>query len=194
MSSQRFQANVQWQYTRAALWLAALLVLVGVILLAYRNSVALLWTLVGAGAVLVVAAVYRDRGNRCSYVLESDRLVLRRIGERLEIPLDDVLDASLVDRKAAREYFVSMMLPQVEGAAGRQRAKRDYLRYCTVDVGLRTFDWGRPLRERLSNSRHEVVLLRTRSHGTRLLSPVYDQDLIAAVSRAVLRRTEAGQL
>ena len=187
MSQHRFHTNVQWYNTRVAIWGAVFLVLVGVILLAARSQFNVFWSLLGIAAVIVVVAMIRDRSNRCSYLVDGEQLILRRTGERTEIPLVSILDASLIDRKSARDYYRAMTSDRGLNRARKRAIKREFLRYCTVEVGLSAFHLG--LGEKVSKARYDLVLIRTKDHGVRLLSPVYNQDLVTALTGPTFKRS-----
>lgn len=194
MSQQRFRTNMQWHNTLAAFWLVAAMVLVGVILLALHSQFTALWVLVIASVMVLVVAIYRDRGNRCTYVVEKDRLTLMRFGERLQIPLDSILDASLVDRRAARAYFRDLVVTQGRTRGDRKALQRGFLRYCTVEIGLSPFHFDRRGHAERPGDRYDLVLIRTKDHGVRLLSPAYNQALITALMQGALTGRKGDQL
>ncbi|MDX9749826.1 MAG: hypothetical protein RBT71_01935 [Flavobacteriales bacterium] len=193
MAQQRFHTTMQWHNTRAALWVAAFLALGGVILLALRNEPLALWGPLAVAGLILAVAIYRDRGDRCSYVLTDEHLVLKRSREQMVVPLGSIMDASLVDRKAARDYFGSIVVKRERSMRRRRRLRQEFLRYCTVGIGLRPFGLA-PARNGMNSARHDLVLLRTRDHGVRLLSPVYNQDMVSALTRHALRTAPADQL
>ncbi|MCW5897686.1 MAG: hypothetical protein KIT10_00325 [Flavobacteriales bacterium] len=183
MGIRRFHTRRQWHNTLIMAWVTPFLLLMGVILLA---AAGLFWPLlvIGAGCVVgLLVAISRDLVNRCVYTVEEDRLVLEHGRERLEIRLADIADASLLDRAAAREYIRSRTRAG-DPSKARERI-RAFLGYCTVDIGLTSFTLGlgRGIIDRLPEAKHDLVLLRVRDQREFLLSPMYNQDLISAVTR-----------
>ncbi|HEX2616035.1 MAG TPA: hypothetical protein VHL57_00760 [Flavobacteriales bacterium] len=135
----------------------------------------------------------RDRGDETVYLLDEQRLVLRRKQNEEEFQLADVLDANLVDRVAARDYF-SQRVRSLQGTgsmAGKPKeARRAFMRFCTVDIGLNTlsFGIGRRMIDRMPRAKDDLVLLRARNGRERLLSPVYNQDLVDNIGRLLQAR------
>ena len=68
-----------------------------------------------------------------------------------------------------------------------------FLRYCTVDIGLRslTLGLGRGMIDRMPNARHDMVLLRLRGGQDLLLSPEYNRDLVDHIGRLLRRKEES---
>jgi hypothetical protein len=134
-------------------------------------------------------AVYRDRVGRCSYVLASDQLVLRKAAEERVVPLDQIRDASLLGLAAARAYFFQR-LGESDGDElqyrDRDRRSADFLRFSPVDLGLSplSFGLGTRMMERLAHTRHDMVLLRLADGTDHLLGPVHAEDLVTAIERA----------
>jgi hypothetical protein len=134
-------------------------------------------------------AVYRDRVGRCSYVLASDRLVLRKAAEERMVPLDQIRDASLLGLAAARAYFFQRLGGTDDAYlqhGDRERRAADFLRFSPVDLGLSplSFGLGTRMMERLANTRHDMVLLRLADGTDHLLGPVHAEEMVTAIERA----------
>ena len=189
MAFKSFTTRRQWHNTLMMVYLSPFLLLVGVLLLAMKGYH---WGLVAAG-VLVLAgsliALARDLGDRCHYSFRNETLILETKGHREEIPLAEVVDASLIDRMAAREYIRAKVSANPDKKE-KKRQIRSFVRFCTVDIGLTslTLGLGRSMIDRLPLAKYDLVLLRTRNHGDHLLSPKYNQDLVDTVSRSIRSR------
>lgn len=190
MASKRFRSRRHWHNTRLMLWAAPFILLVGVIFFAATGGVDVLVVLSGATFLAVSVAFVRDLGERGSYRLEGDRLVLEGRSGRAEISLDDVLDVSLIGRTGAREYILSTL--QSEGVTGffvmRKQARR-FVRFTSVDIGLTswTLGLGRSMIDKMPDAAHDLVLLRLRNGEAHLLSPLYAQEMVAAIGRRTVR-------
>ncbi len=192
MNYQRFHTDLRWYNTRMAVRISVFLVLVGVILLASKSQFNALWTMLAISMGLTLVAIYRDMGNRCTYVVESGRLILKRRGEVRVIPVDTILDASPIDRVEAREYFRSVVLGRRKTRRERAELKRIFLRYCTVAIGISPLDPGAWNGMGAGVKRSDLVLVRTTDGSVRLLSPHYAMDLISALTRHSFEEPPAG--
>lgn len=186
--SKRFRTKRIWYNTRAWFYVGAVILLTGLVLAPATGK--MLYP-VTAGIIFVMglaAAVYRDRLRGCTYAVDEQGLHLQDARGTLDIAKEEILDASLIDRIAARDYIVQLNRSSAERGGGeaetRERA-RSYVRFCTVDIGLRTFTFGlgRRLIDRMPNAKNDLVLLRLRHERAFLLSPVYNLDLITALGR-----------
>lgn len=166
-------------------WVAPFAVLSGLIVaMSTGKFVPLVAILVVLSAALAVALL-RDRTRSCTYILQGTRITLSNGQETLDIPISEVVDASLIDRIGAREYIRQQLLARgSERSSWREEARR-FTRFCTVDIGLTTFTLGigRSVIDRMPNARHDLVLLRMRSGEAVLLSPLYNQDLLDTLGR-----------
>ncbi len=190
MGIRKFHTRRVWHNTQLVLWLAPLLVLAGVI------SVTLLDTfnfILGVGvlcmAALVIALV-RDLRKRYVYVLDDDGLHIEKDGQAEYVPMIDVVDASLIDRAAAREYIKSRS--QGLGKVEARARYRTYVRFCSVDIGRSslTGGLGRSLIDRLPEARHDLVLMRLKDGTDLLLSPDYNQEMVTSLSKNARRSKE----
>ncbi len=190
MGSSRFLTRRQWHNTRLMAWIVPVLLLVGVLVFAAKGLSAPLFVLGGLGLLGVAVALIRDMGRRCVYQLIDDRLVMQADGERLEVDLDDVVDASLVDRAAAREYIRNKLGKEALGRRAMRKRLARYVKFCSVDIGLTTLTlgMGRSMIDRMPDARNDLVLLRMRDTEDFLLSPQYNQDLVASINRLALQR------
>jgi hypothetical protein len=187
MGTKRFHTRRHWHNTLLVLWSAPLPLLLAVLIFAAYGSLAVLLA-VGALTVLALAvALSRDAQNRCTYLLRDDRLEVHGKKGPVSIDVGQVIDASLVDRAAARDYIRARL--DALGITGRERKRRmrAYVAYCTVDIGLTSFTLGigRGVIDRMPNARNDLVLLRMRDGQDVLLSPQYNQEFVAAINRAV---------
>lgn len=180
----RFRTKRLWYNTKAWAYVSVAVVLGSLVLAAVLRVLPIAFM----GAVLVVlgfmVAVHRDRRSSGAYLVDSTELVLTTGAQTRRVARTEFVDASLVDRAAARDY-----IRQISGAmVDKERAReleRDFVRFCSVDIGLNslTFGLGRRLIDRLPNSKDDLVLLRLTGQRQLLLSPVYNQDLVDTLSR-----------
>ncbi|WKZ67833.1 MAG: hypothetical protein QY325_07845 [Flavobacteriales bacterium] len=195
MADKRFRTRKQWNNTLLVLGMAPFLLLVAA---SYGfSSGRLYWIGIAAGvvAVLTALAVLRDRGRRASYVIRDGRLMLSRGRHQRTIAPQDIVDASLIERSACRDYVRKKAAVRVEDRGGSRRAaERAYLRFCTIDIGLSsyTLGLGRQMIDRMPSARADLLLLRTRDGDDVVLSPEYNQDMLEHISR-VKRAVEAGR-
>ena len=70
-----------------------------------------------------------------------------------------------------------------------------YVRFCTVDIGLKsmTFGIGRQLADQRPDAKNDLVLIRTSDGQAFLLSPVYNQDTVESLNRAIQRDMPLGK-
>lgn len=152
--------------------------------------------LIMASIVLVllslVVAIIRDRQRPAHYRITDLALELSRGRYHDSISAGDLLDASLMERVACREYVSRKMQKRHrERGTNPQASAAEFMRYCTIDVGLRsyTLGLGRLFIDRMESSRHDLILLRTKSGAEFLLSPERNQDMMEQISR-LKRRNE----
>jgi len=186
MTDRRFRTRRLWHNVLIMLWATPFLLLIGVVLLASAGLFAPLALLGTFCALGLLVALARDVGNSPGYALERGRLVLESRGERMEIAMAGISDASLIDRAGAREYVREKA--EREGGTDRtslRRRSKAFTRFCSVDIGMTslTLGLGRGMVDRLPGAKHDLVLLRTRDGEDLLLSPRYPNDLVSAVSR-----------
>jgi len=189
----RFRTRKQWHNTSLVLWTLPFLILFGAFLLL---STGLLWPLVvmvSGGLFAFVRSYHRDRSVKCTYVISDDVLVLTSGKDRMEIRAEEINDASLVDRTGARNYILQRSARSGVDAKERRTMQRAYQRFCTVDIGLRSFTFGvgRGMIDRMPNARHDIVLLRLRNGHDLLLSPEYNQDMVDQIMRMLRKREES---
>ncbi|QQR87070.1 MAG: hypothetical protein IPJ76_02250 [Flavobacteriales bacterium] len=139
----------------------------------------------------LVVAWRRDRSVDAVYMFDGKALALRtaRDGDNLDIA--SIADVSLIDRSAARDY-VLQRTRDMEPIQSKQ-VRRDFVRYCTVDIGLTSysFGFGRRMIDGMQDAKRDLVLVRLRDGGALLLSPQYNHDLVDSVGR-VLHIRNAG--
>jgi hypothetical protein len=194
MGTKRFHTRRHWHNTLLMAWLVPVMLLMGVLVFAWTGQAKPLIALGVLGATGIAVALMRDMGNRSTYALVNGKIVLQGGGERLELDIEDISDASLVDRAAAREYIRTRLKKEgVQGRRAIRRRMRQFVRFCSVDVGLTSFTMGlgRSMIDRMPNARNDLVLLRIRKGEDLLLSPQYNQDLVATINQHVgLNRRE----
>ncbi|HRO99164.1 MAG TPA: hypothetical protein PLN54_06985 [Flavobacteriales bacterium] len=183
MAIRKFHSRRVWHNTRVMLWLAPVMLLAGVITVSLLNTFAVLVTIAGICLVGTVVALVRDVRKRFVYILDSNGLHLEHDKEAEYIAMSDVVDASLIDRAAAREYIRARSVG-MDKAAARERY-RNFVRFCSVDIGQTslTLGLGRSLIDRLPEARHDLLLMRLRDGSEMLLSPDYNQEMVTALSR-----------
>ncbi len=196
MAEKRFRTRKQWHNTILVLWALPVLLLVGVLIAVSTGNY---WPLIifgGAWLVIVSVAMFRDSSLRCTYsIFGGDLLVIVSGSDRHEVRAEEIIDASLVDRAGAREYVRIRSQRLGEDKAAQRAMQRGFLRFCTVDIGLRTFTFGlgRGVIDRMPNARHDMVLLRLRNGKDVLLSPEYNQEMVDYLVRMLRRQEEAKQ-
>ena len=105
MGSKRFHTRRLWHNTLLVLWSAPIPLLIGVLVFAVFGAIQGLLAIATISLVALMVALSRDAQNRSTYFLRDDRLDLHGRGGVVTIELAQVIDASLVDRAAAREYI-----------------------------------------------------------------------------------------
>lgn len=195
MRGKRFKTRNEWHNIK--LWSLAsgfIVICVGILALQERSTV--LW----AVAVVVplsglVIAWYRDRGHSALYSFDGEQMVLRGDRGERHIPMSQVTDVSLLDRAAAREYL-KQTINSGQGtlpANQRRKIQREFMRFCTVDIGMTSFSLGigRRMIDELPDAKRDLVLLRLRSGEALLLSPLYNHDLVESLGRVLQERVTA---
>lgn len=167
------------------------LLIFGVLLLAVYGTFG---GFIPAGAVLLIGlpiSLARDVGNRSIYSFRNDRIVLEDRSFKKEIFIEQIIDASPIDRMAARNYIKGRIAARNLGKKEQRRMLKDLIRYCTVDIGMIsiTGGLGRSLIDRLPGSRYDLVLLRLRGGEDLILSPKYMQDMVDAITRLIASRS-----
>mgnify|MGYP007071009584 CR=1 FL=1 len=131
-----------------------------------------------------------DRKEGGTYVVEGTQLLMKRKYSTTSVELEQVLDATLLDRRSARDIFNERqrsLTAKSIGSSGRREERRFFLSWCTVDIGIRswTFGIGRELIDRRPDGKNDLVLLRLKNGRALLLSPLHAHDLADALSRAM---------
>jgi hypothetical protein len=183
MGIRKFHSRRVWHNTRVMLWLTPVMLLAGVISISLLNTFTLFLTIAAICAVGTAVALVRDVRKRFVYILDHDGLHLEHRNEAEYIAMSDIVDASLIDRAAAREYIRARSV-EMDKASARQRY-RNFVRFCSVDIGQTslTLGLGRSLIDRLPEARHDLLLMRLRDGSEMLLSPDYNQEMVTALSR-----------
>lgn len=187
MGSKRFRTQRLWHNTLIMVWTVPFLVLPGIIVGASSGDFRLFLTMIIVAVLGVALAARRDSRKSATYMMEDDRLVLYSTEGEREIMIEDVLDASLLDRVGARAYLKEL----TELAKGRSEAelREEFMRFCTVDIGFSTITLGaaRRLIDRLPSAKRDLLLLRLRNGGVLLLSPLHAQDMVDTLGRRKLQ-------
>ena len=193
MGEKRFRTRKQWHNTSLVLWSVPFVILLGLFVMLTTGLIWPLMVLGTGGLIAFMFSYYRDRAAKSTYTIVNDVLVLSNGRDRLEIRAEEINDASLVDRAAARNYILLRL-----GRGGYdprvQRSMREaYLRFCTVDIGIRSFTLGvgRGMIDRMPNARHDMVLLRLRNGKDLLLTPEYNQEMVDHIVRMLRKREDA---
>jgi hypothetical protein len=189
MGEKRFRTRAQWHHTRLAVYAAPFFLLGGVLVGVATGRYDVLLLMGSLVGFAFVVGVLRDRTGRGNYHISGETLTLSRGNDQLTIAAGEILDASLMDRAGARHYFQSRLL---RPSMSRIEAGREFLRFCTVDIGLRTFTFGlgRGLIDRMPDARHDMLLLRLKQGSDLLLSPEYNQDMVESIARMLRRSTD----
>ena len=186
MPEKRFRARRRYAQTRVWLLTASILLMGSVALfMATRSNV---YPRLAFGLVLVglVIALWMDRRERIHYSIEGGQLLLRGDSGTERIDLTSIQDASLVDRRAARDLLMERLRTMEEQGmilAERESFQRQFTRWCTVRIGLGVLAFEGSLMENRPDGKYDLVLLRLRNGRSFLLSPVYNQDLISALNK-----------
>lgn len=187
MPPKSFQTRRSWHNTQLVLLITPPVLLILVLVFAATGKIGpLLWCGAIAMSALLVALM-RDGSNRSVYRLHDGRIVLSDRKGSYEVRLQEIADASLIDRTAARDYIRSKLREQGFTGAERRARQQAFIRFCSVDIGLTslTMGLGRSMIDRMPDARRDLVLLRLKGGEDLLLSPQYNQDLVAAVNRMV---------
>lgn len=190
MPAKRFRTRRQWTNSRLWAITGLLTVLLAGPLTGLTGS---FWLLKVAALVYGIGAVVAwrsDRAGKVFYAFDGEALFLYRNGSEERIPVCDVRDASLVDRMAARDLVRGLMKQAKDAGRAKEELRRmreHWLRYCTVDIGMSslTFGLGRQLIDQRLDAKHDLVLIRSVDGSLRVLSPVYNQDLVESLNRTI---------
>lgn len=151
--------------------------------------------IVGSFVLVVLAfvvAIIRDRQRPAQYRITDRAMELNRGQYHDTIGAGDILDASTMERVACREYVSRKVQKRLrEHGTNARKSESEFMRYCTIDIGLRSYTLGigRLFIDRMESSRHDLILLRTKSGAEYLLSPERNQDMMEQISR-LKRRNE----
>jgi hypothetical protein len=169
-------------------WGIPFVVLPGVIVGASTGEFLLLEVMLGLSVLGLLIAIARDRRKRCYYIMEEERIILVRNDERREVAMNDVVDASLVDRAGARAYLREWLNSDMKSMSRAERVDL-FTHYCTVDIGLTsyTLGLGRNLIDQLPNAKTDLLLLRLQSGEDLILAPVHVQEMIESIGRRKIR-------
>ncbi len=131
----------------------------------------------------------RDMRNRSLQIVGGEKLVLHDGRHKISVPMTDLVDASMIDRMAAREYIRSKATAKGENAPKKKVRKliKDLTRFCSVDLGLTTFTFGmgRSMIDRMPQSKNDLVLLRLRSGNDYFLSLSIHVELATTINRLI---------
>lgn len=184
MRERVFRTRRQWNNLAAWSWIVPVVVLVTAVVGLQTGRFLPLLIAILLGVAGMGVAAFRDMYARCSYRIRDDKLILcDRRSERV-ITVPEMMDASPLDRLAARD-FITQRAKALGDKAGAVRMVREFLRYCTVDIGVRSFSLGlgRRMIDRMPRARHDLVLLRLKNGSAVLLSPVHVQDMAHTIGR-----------
>lgn len=189
MAERRYHSRRQWHNLKLVLYTAPFLLLGAFLFGLLTGKFVGTGIIVGLFAAVLILALLRDASTRATYAISGTELILSKGRDTLRLPGAALVDASLLDRQSARDYFLNKVKPQ---HAGRTAARRAFLRFCTVDIGLQTYTFGlgRGLIDRMPDARQDLVLLRLHDHKDLLLSPQFNHELVENVLR--LQRRSAG--
>lgn len=192
MGEKRFRTRKQWHNTMLVVWTGPFLLVTGVFIGVATGNFWPLAVLFGLAIVGLALGVRRDSAARSTYAIANDVLVMVNPSERIELRAEEIMDASLVDRAAARDYIRVRAGRSGKDKEGQRAMQEAFLRFCTVDIGLRsfTFGLGRGMIDRMPNARHDMVLLRLREGQDLLLSPEYNREMVDYIGRMLRRKEE----
>lgn len=183
MATKRFRTARYWHNTLVMLWSVPFLILPGVIVAASSGNFSLLVVMLLCGLVAVTIAVVRDGSRTFMYELDEEQLIIVDGAVKHMVPMKEIIDGSLLDRAAVREFLRQHLQTGQRDQADAFAA--DLQRFCTMDIGLRsfTFGLGRVLIDRMPNAKSDLVLLRLIGGRALLLSPTHAQDFIVSLNR-----------
>jgi hypothetical protein len=198
MPAKRFKIKKQWTNSKVWAFTAMLLVVTAVALTGMTGHLWILWTALGISASGFIVSYWNDRAGNVSYGIENGQLVLKRNGVEERISFDNMRDASLLDRMAARDLLRQLVENAKTRGADAETLKairEHYVRYSTVDIGLNsiTFGIGRYLIDQRPDAKNDLVLIRTADGRAFLLSPVYNQDTVESLNRSLQRDMPLGK-
>jgi len=190
MARKEFHTRRQWHNITIWAVSALILLLLGLVIAARSGQWSLLFVLGGVVLVGFVINYFQDRAGDATYAIEGQALRLHLRRKELTVDRSEIRDASLLDRAAARNYIREKLAKAVEDGLTKAEARsreKDFIRFCTVDIGLRsyTFGIGRQLADTMPNAKNDLVLLRLRSGDDILLSPEYNQAFIESIGKLV---------
>ena len=186
MGTKRFRTSRRWHNTLIMVWGYPFLVLPGIIVGASSGRFRLLQVMALLGLLGILAALRRDRKRSGVYSIEGDRLILQVNADERRIDLEEVNDASLIDRMGARAYLKDRGRGGQPESASVDHAQADaFTRYCTLDIGLHSYTLGlaRNVIDRLPSAKDDLVLLRLRGGEDLLLSPIHAQAMVDSLAR-----------
>ena len=191
MRGKRFKTRREWHNTRLWAMASGFILFIGAMIALEQGNRFLLVALVVVCVAGLVLAGYRDRSRDGIYSFDGEQIQLRSNEGERRIPLGDVADVSLVERTAARDYL-RQKLQEAEARKGPHQpdTAKEFMRYCTVDIGLTsfTFGLGRRMIDRMPDAKRDLVLLRLRGGEALLLSPMYNHDLVESLGRVLQER------
>ncbi len=173
-------------------WLRLALVILVAGLVASLLSFNLSYLLMAGGVITLGWAIAwaMDARTVAYYRMDAEALVLTAGPHSATVPRHELIDASIMDGSSAHGYIRQWLMEHPPSATSMSRAERDRMRFCTLHVeatGTQPMAAGRSGQQRSSK---DLVLLRTRTLGPLLLSPLYNRELRDAVHEVVRRRTE----
>lgn len=170
--------------------MALMLLLLGVAVAGMTDQAGWLQVVACIALVGFLISWASDRKEGGTYVVEGGQLLMKRKYNTSSMELDRILDATLIDRRSARDLFKERSQAlAMDGApvAQRKSDKRFFTSWCTVDIGLRSWSLGigRELIDRRPDGKHDLVLIRLRDGRSTLLSPLHAHDLVDALIKAM---------
>jgi len=182
----RYRTRRQWNNARFILTVIPFIVVTVLVIALINGALWLIGTSIVLATVLLAVALVRDRRRGGEYRVSAEGVLLQRGPHTLMIGAADVLDASLMERSSCREYVRRRIASKgVTSARERRKAEAAFTRFCSVDVGLKsfTFGFGRRVIDRMSTIQNDLLLLRSKSGHEYLLSPERNQDMIEQIAR-----------
>lgn len=167
-------------------WGIPFLVLPGIIVGASSGKFLLFQVSLGLSMLGILLAARRDSSRKATYRIEDDRLVLATPTDSRTIRIGEIADSSLLDRVGARAYLKHH--PGAAKGQGAEEGMDPFMRFCTVDIGFRSYTLGaaRRLIDRLPSAKADLLLLRLRTGEVLLLSPLHAQDMVDTIGRRTL--------
>lgn len=186
MRGKQFQGRRSWRTLFGAGLAIVLAAMLAFVLVRLDLPKLLLVLSLAIGVLAVVTFVLLRRAENIEYELGENKLLVRRGGTQVELPLGEVLDANLVDLASARDIVEEKMAErQHHGERDASADQAMLTRYCGIPLrGLASVGSGIN-RINVRNFRRTLVLLRMHGGRAMILSPKRSEGMVSAINKAL---------